>query len=97
MSRTFLLNLQPNGIPAAALAQLQFDRFEQILRFFLVKIEIAVASYAKLISTLYLDPMEQSADMRLDKIADEDIAVNAALPCFVRKQSRQDPWHLDDR
>src|ERR1700730_18067195 len=97
MSRTLLLNLEPNSRPTTALAQLQFDGFEQILRFFLIKIKIAVASYAELISTFYLDPMEQSSDMRLDKIADEDIAVNAALPCFVRKQSRQNPRHLNDR
>src|SRR5712672_678999 len=97
MRRALLLNLKPDGVPPATLAQLQFDRFEQILRLFFIKIEITVASYAKLISAFYFDPMEQSAHMRLDKIADEDIAVNAALPCFVRKQSRQDPWHLDDR
>src|SRR5260221_4795057 len=94
MRRAFLLNLKPDGVPSATLAQLQFDRFAQILRLFFIQIAITVASYAELISAFYFDPMEQTAHMRLDQIADADIAIDAAFPRLVREQSMQNSCHL---
>ena len=52
--RAAVLDLEPDGVAARALAQLVLDGAQQIFRFFLVDVEIAVARDAEAVDLLDL-------------------------------------------
>src|SRR5215471_13970694 len=95
MPRTILLNLKANRIPATPSPQLTFDRFQQIVSLLLVKIQIAIASDPKLISPLYQDTVKKRTDMRLDKVSDENVPVDAFFAGSERKEPRENARDLD--
>ena len=57
--RAIRLDFQADSITATPFPQLKLDRFQQIVGFFLVEVEIAIPGYAKLVSTLDFHAMEE--------------------------------------
>jgi hypothetical protein len=96
--RAVLLNLKSDGRSAIHMAELLLDGVEQVFRFLLVHVEVAVACDTEEVSAQDLHPVEQRADVVLDDASQKDKVV-ALLVGLVRKGNHagQDPRHLDDR
>jgi hypothetical protein len=74
-----VLDLKADGVAAAALVELFLDRLQQVLDFFLVDVEVAVARDAEGVGAHDLVAREEAPGEELDHVAQEDVAGLAAI------------------
>ena len=94
--RAIMFDLQSHRGSSLDLAQLGFDSMEEVARFFLIDVEVAVARHAEQVRSLDLHSMKQAPHMLLNDMSEKHIVI-AVLLFRERDNSRQDPRHLDNR
>ena len=95
MFRAVFFDLEPDRGASLNLAQFFLDRMEQVARFLLVHIEVAVPCDAEEVGTLHGDATEKRLHMILDNVAEENIVVAIRLRGEWH-EARQDAWRLHD-
>ncbi len=95
VARAVVRGLDPHRFAVTSLCQLAFDRPQQVVDFFLVDEQVAVARHAKLIAAEHFHADEELGDERLDDRRQVD---EVALPALARHadDARQGAWRLYD-
>ena len=86
------LDLEPDGRPEAAAAELLLDGEQQVVRLVLLDLEVGVAGDPEEVVLLDLHAREQRVEVGLDDLVDEHEVRRPDL-----EQARQDLRHLDPR
>ena len=89
------LDLEADGLAAAAVAQLVFDRLEEVGGFLLVDIELAVSGDADDPAALDLCAGEKCGQVFGDDLAEEQVAAGVVLAGQF-DETREDPRDLDE-
>src|SRR5262245_1891538 len=90
-----MFDLQSHRGSSLDLAQLGFDSMEEIARFFLINIEVAVARHPEQVRSLDLHSVKQALHMALNDMSEKHIVI-AVLLFRERDNSWQDPRHLNN-
>src|SRR6266404_2312828 len=98
IARTIRFDLKPNGLAATGATQLLLDRAQQVLRFFLVYVKIAVPRDPKGMDGVENQTREKVSDVMLDEGGQIDV-----FPWFIvvlaagqQDHARDDPRDLNN-
>ena len=94
--RALVINLQPHGVPLAAVVQLVLDRLEQVRRLLLVNVKLAVARHAERPVAQQLRAREQIGQVMPDQPVQIDVILARIGPRQLH-HARQDARDLHHR
>ncbi len=98
-ARAIRFHFQAHGIAAARASQFLLDRAEEVLRFFLIDIEVAVSGHAKGVHVVEQQAREKVADEMFNQRREVDVVPRLVAGFAARHldQARDHPRHLHDR
>ena len=96
VGRAAMLDFEADGVAARTFAQFVLNGAQEIFRFLLVDIEIAVAGDAEAIDLLDFEARKEIVDVILDQGLDEDVVPLVGLGVGDAHQPRQDARNGDD-
>src|SRR5205085_3010601 len=98
IARAIRFDLEPNGLAATGATQLLFDGAQQVLRFFLVDVEVTVSRDAEGVDGIEDQTREKIGNVVFDEGSKIDVLPRLIVIFAARKQdhTRDDPRNLDD-
>ena len=86
--RTIRFHFQANGVAAAGTPQFLLDRAQEVLRFFLVDVEIAVAGDAKGVDAVENQAGEKLGDVMFDERGEVNVIPGLVIALAARHQNQ---------